>query len=197
MKTQWLPALAGLMLAASLSLANERTLNFNYKDTDVNKVIADYAKASGQRFLVDPSTKGKISILNQTPVTLNEAYNQLSSALAVNGLAISVQGDMRVVSPARSVQRGLIEVTTQMPELKPERMVTWAISLKHISADDINKQLRILSSKDGELVPFSATNQIIVTDWTSNLHRIAKIIETVDQPSAKGTRAEAARTKKQ
>ncbi len=74
---------------------------------------------------------------------------------------------------------------TELPSLKPEKMVTMIFHLKHARADDLNKQLRILASRDGELVPYSQTNQLIVTDWVSNLHRIAAIIKNIDQPAKK------------
>lgn len=54
------------------------------------------------------------------------------------------------------------------------------ISLKYASANEINKELRILTSKDGELVPVSRTNQIIITDWVSNLYRITNLLKEID-----------------
>lgn len=178
-------SLVTLFTVAASAADKNQTLNFSFRDGDVTDVIKEYAKASGERFIVDPSVRGKITILNPAPVSVAEAFNQLSSALAVNGIAISHQGDEMVVSPARITQRSLIEVGNQLPALKPERMYTWTIQLKYVSADEVNKQLRILTSKDGELVPFSHTNQILVTDWVSNLHRIAKIIAEVDRPAGK------------
>jgi hypothetical protein len=36
------------------------------------------------------------------------------------------------------------------------------INLKYVSADEVNKQLRILNSKDGELVAYTHTNQLVM-----------------------------------
>lgn len=177
--------LAGLMMVSAV-FAADKSIDFNYKDADLAKVISDYAKASGQKFIVDPNVHGKITIMSPGPVSIGEAFNQLSSALAVNGIAISKQDDVMVVAQARMIQRNLIDVGQELPALKPERMYTWVINLKHTSADEVNKQLRILTSKDGELVPYTHNNQIYVTDWTSNLQRIAKIIKEIDIPAGKG-----------
>lgn len=136
---------------------------------------------TGQKFIVDPQVRGVITITNPGEITTTEAFNELSSALAVNGIGISTQDGTMIVQSARSVQRSLIPVTKELPALQPTRMVTYVIDLKNVSADEVNKQLRILTSKDGELVPYTHTNQIFVTDWTPNLHRIAQMMKFVDE----------------
>jgi general secretion pathway protein D len=146
-------------------------------------VLKEYSKWTGQKFVVDPAVKAKVTILSPQPVARDEAFNLLSSAMASNGFAISKQGDTMYVSSARNIQRNLLEVTTELPSLKPERMVTWVINLKYVKADEVNKQLRILTSRDGELVPFTDRNQLIVTDWSSNLHRIGQIVSKTDIPA--------------
>ena len=158
-------------------------IRFAYKNADVNRVIEDYAKASGQKFIVDGQVKGKISIFNPGPISLEEAFNQLSIALASNSIAISTRDDQMYVNHARMIQRDLIPVVTEVPAVKPHRMVTLVINLKHVNADDVNNQLRILVSREGELVPYTPNNQLIISDWTPNLHRIADIVKQIDVPA--------------
>ena len=163
--------------------AKPATIKFNYKNTDINRVIEDYAKVSGQRFIVDGVVKGRITVFNPTPISVEEAFNQLSESLASNSLAISSRDEVMFVSTARSVQRDLIPVVTELPPVRPDRMVTLVINLKHVSAEEVNRQLRILASKDGELITFTPNNQLLVSDWTPNLHRIADIVKALDVPS--------------
>jgi general secretion pathway protein D len=167
-------------LFSSAAFAADK-VSFNYENADINKVIKDYAKMTGQKFIVDPQVRGQITITNPGEITTEEAFNELSSALAVNGIGISTQDGTMIVQQARAVQRNLIPVTKELPPIQPTRMVTYVIDLKNVSADEVNKQLRILTSKDGELVPYTHTNQIFVTDWTPNLHRIAKMMTFVDE----------------
>lgn len=165
------------------------TISFSYENQEITKMIQDYAKASGKTFIVDPGVRGKISIYQADKVSLDVAYELLSSALAVNGYAISIQNGTYLVKSARNIQRDLIEVTTQLPSLKPERMVSYVISFKHASSESILRNLRILPSKDGEMVSIPETNQLIVTDWTSNLHRIDKTLKELDRPVDAATKA--------
>lgn len=178
--------IATFLVAAGFALnarADEAQMKFNYSKADLATVIEDYAKASGQRFIWDDRLVGRVTVLNPGKVSLDEAFSQLSTVLATNGYGISRQGEVLLVQPARSIQRNFIDMGNTLPPLRPERMFTYVIDLKHADADRVNRELRILTSKDGELVPIPATNQILVTDWVSNLHRIQKIIEAVDRPS--------------
>lgn len=154
----------------------------NFDNEEITKIIESYSKASDQTFIIDPSVRGKITILNPDSVELPEAFNQLSSALALNGFGISKQENTYIVRPARNIQRDLIEVTTEVPSLKPERMVSWVITLKNISAKNVVREIRSLPSRDGEINLSGQTNQIIITDWTSNLNKISELLKQLDKP---------------
>ena len=175
--------------------APAKTMKFHFQNAEITDIIASYAKASGQKFIVDPSVRGKASILNPKETSLTEAFALLSSALAVNNFAISEQGDTMVVQSARNTQRSLVPLYKELPDLKPERMATMVFELKYASAEEVNKRLRILPSRDGELTPYEPSNKIFVTDWVSNIHRIAAIINEIDQPAQDTTRALPAKAK--
>jgi general secretion pathway protein D len=160
------------------------TMILNSNKIEITDFIQNYAKASGKRFMVDPGVHGLIGLHNPGPVSLDEAYNQLGAALAMNGFSFVQQGDLTKVMNSRNAQRSGIEVTNQLPELKPERMVTWVARLKHISAEEVNKRLRILPSKDGDMTPYEPTNSLMISDYTSNIHRIAKVIAEIDTPES-------------
>jgi general secretion pathway protein D len=87
------------------------------------------------------------------------------------------------IKQARAAQRDNIDTFSGAYYPTSDQMITRIIKLKYISADEVNKQLRILTSRDGELVPFTDRNQLIVTDWSSNLHRIGQIVSKTDIPA--------------
>ena len=172
--------------SCSWSRAEEK-MKMYFKNEELIQIIELYAKASKQKFVVDANVRGRVSIFLPEAVTLTDAFNQLSSALAVNGLAISRQGDTMVIQSARNIQRNYIEVSSEVPALKPERMYTWVYQPKNTTADRLNRDLRILSSKDGEMSVNSSTNQLILTDWVSNLNRINELLKQIDRPNDPAT----------
>lgn len=169
-----------MVLAACF--ARGETLRMSFSDTEISKVIDYYSRSTGQKFIVDGSVKGKISIHNPTSVSRDEAFNQLSTALSISGFAISKQGDTMVVRPSRHVQRDLIEVGTTVPPIKPERLYTWVVNLKHVPVEKVMREMRTLASRDGEIVMYSDSNQLYITDWATNLNRISEIIKHLDRP---------------
>ncbi|MBK9038638.1 MAG: general secretion pathway protein GspD [Bdellovibrionales bacterium] len=175
--------LALILAVFTMSLSQaESKIKMYYKNEDLVKIIEFYSKVSGQKFVIDAAVRGKISLFLQEPVSVEEAFNQLSSALAVNGYAISKQGDTMVIAAARNIQRDLIEVSTERPSLKPQRLYTWIYNVRHSPADSINREFRIFPSKEGEMSVSVNTNQVIFTDWVSNLNRIGDIMKEIDKP---------------
>ena len=61
-------------------------------------------------------------------------------------------------------------------------MFSWVVTLKNIPTSVIRKNLRSLSSKDGEHNVIESNNQIIFVDWISNLYRIRELIKQIDIP---------------
>jgi type II secretory pathway component GspD/PulD (secretin) len=170
-----------LLVTLSVCMAHaESTLKMNFVGEDLAKIIELYSKASGQKFVIDSTVRGKVTLLNSQEISLTEAFNQLSSALAINGFAISKENDTMIIRAARSVQRQFVQVTTELPSLQPERMVTWIYTVKNLPVQDLKGMSRMLSSMYGEMTFNEATNQIVFTDFTSSLNRIAGVLKEID-----------------
>lgn len=172
--------LLATMISFSFTAHADDKMKMNFVNEDLTKIIEQYSKASGKKFIVDSTVRGKITLLNPAEVTLEEAYNQLSAALAINGFAIIKQDDNSIIRNARSAQRDNIEVVTELPTMQPERMITWVITLKNVSASEIVQQIRLLTSSYGEITSSEKTNQLIISDWSTNMQRVAAIIKKLD-----------------
>lgn len=174
-----------VILSTNIVLAADK-IKMNFVNEEIPMIIEHYAKESGTRFIVDSTVRGKISILNQDKVTLEEAYNQLSEALAINGFAILKKEDYSIIRNARSVQRDGIDVyINEVPSLRPQRMATWVVTLKNVSARELQQNIgRLLNSSYGELQVYPEKNQLVVTDFTSSINRIAKMVLEMDKAPA-------------
>jgi general secretion pathway protein D len=154
-------------------------LKFSFKNAELSEMIERYAKVSGRKVIVDPAVRGRATIMLSGEVSQSEAFEALSDALAINGYSYVEKGDTIVVQTARTIQRGLNPVSTELPSLKPERMATWVYRPLTVTADELNKQLHHLVSKDGEMT--AANGKLLFTDFTSTLHRIEKVLKEVDR----------------
>jgi len=190
---------SGLLISVIFALAqmaSAQTLQLTGTE-DIGKLIEIYSQASGQKFVLDPGVRGRVTILNKEPISFDEAFHQISLGLAIHGYAVVKNGDVMVVRPARAAQRDLVEISTELPALKPERLATWIVTLRHGTADSVMREFRNVTTKDGDISSVERTNQILITDYTSNLHRFAQIIKTVDRPTDPSLEKHVAKSRKE
>lgn len=177
-------SLSILVLFLSLGFANaalaKDKFKFSFKEKDILKVLSEYSDKTGTQFVVSPSVRGRISILFPEDVSQEEAFNALSTSLSMNGFAIVKEGKSLTVIPARQAQRSNLEIYENLPPLQPERLVTFIYKFKKRNPDEVYKNLRILSSKDGETSVDNKSKSLIITDWASNINRIHNLLSKID-----------------
>lgn len=154
--------------------------SFDYPNADINDLVKAISELTGKNFIIDPNVHGKVSIMAPSRITVAEAYKAFLSALAINGLAV-VKGDgFYKIKQARTAQRDRIDTYGGAYYPTSDQMITRIVKLKYISADEVNKQLRIITSKDGEVMAYPATNSLIISDYGSNIDRVMKILNQLD-----------------
>lgn len=156
--------------------------SFDFPNVEIADIIKTVSELTGKNFIVDPGVRGKITIIAPSKITVAEAYKAFLSALAINGFTVVPSGSFLKIKNARNAQRDSIETYSGAYYPNDDQMITRIIHLKHISADVVNRELRILPSKDGEMSVYTPTNSIILSDYGSNIDRVMKIINQLDVP---------------
>lgn len=156
--------------------------SFDFPNVEITDVIKAISELTGKNFIIDPGVRGKITIIAPSKITVAEAYKAFLSALAINGFTIVPSGSFLKVKSGRNAQRDNIETYSGSYYPNTDQMITRIIHLKHISAEQVNRDLRILPSKDGEMNVYPQTNSIIISDWGANIDRVMKIINQLDVP---------------
>ncbi len=156
--------------------------SFDFPNAEITDIVKAISELTGKNFIVDPGVRGKITVIAPSKITVAEAYKAFLSALAINGFAVVPSGKFLKIRSARNAQRDGIETYSGNYYPNADQMITRIVHLKHISAEMVNRDLRILTSKDGELSPYTATNSLIISDYGSNIERIMKILNQLDVP---------------
>lgn len=156
--------------------------SFDFPNVEITDVIKAIGELTGKNFIIDPGVRGKITIIAPSKITVAEAYKAFLSALAINGFTVVPSGSFLKIKSARNAQRDSIETYSGAYYPNSDQMITRIIHLKHIQAEQVNRDLRILSSKDGEMSVYTATNSLILSDYGSNIDRVMKIISQLDVP---------------
>lgn len=156
--------------------------SFDFPNADITEVAKAISELTGKNFIIDPGVRGKITIIAPSKITVAEAFKAFLSALAINGYAVVPSGKFWKIRSARNAQRDGIETYSGRYYPNYDQMITRIIHLKHVSAEAINRELRILISKDGEMSVYAPTNSLIISDYGSNIDRIMKIVAELDVP---------------
>ncbi len=154
--------------------------SFDFPNADIQDIVKAISELTGKNFIIDNGLRGKITIIAPSKITVAEAYKAFLSALAINGYAIVPQGKFLKIRSARNAQRDSIETYSGAYYPNSDQMITRIIHLKHIQAEAVNRDLRILTSKDGEMSVYPPTNSIILSDYGANIDRVMKIISQLD-----------------
>jgi len=160
--------------------AGEEGLYLNAVDTDVREIIKQIAKVTGKNFLVDQSVRGKVTIISEKKMTVEEAYQAFLSALEVLGFTVvNAPGDLVKVIPMKDALQNPLPIYHDESPIT-DAFITRLIQMKNISALEMSNAVKTLVSKEGNLFAYPATNTLIVTDTGSNIDRLLKIMKELD-----------------
>lgn len=159
-------------------------ITLSFVNADVESVASVVAKATSQTILVDPQVKGVITLVSNKPVSKSKALDSFSTALRANGFAlVETSGIYRVVTQA-DAKLVSTSVTTGKGKQEGDQIITRVFKLNHESANNLLPVLRPLVSPNNTVNAYPGNNTIVVTDYASNIQRIATLIESIDTPTS-------------
>ncbi len=159
------------------------TLNFN--NIEISALIKVMSELTRRNFILDERVTGKVTLMTPTKISPDDAYQIFLSALEIKGFTAVEDGKViRIVPTAFARQSGLKVVPDG--NMRGEGFVTKIIRMSYIDPQDIVRTLAPLISKDGNLLAYSATNSLIVTDSVHNIRKIESLIRSLDMPAPEG-----------
>jgi general secretion pathway protein D len=75
------------------------TVMLNFVNADIDAVVRAIGQFTNKTFVVDPRVKGTLSLVTERPVTREQAYEQLLTALRLQGFTIVQTGNVARVVP--------------------------------------------------------------------------------------------------
>ncbi|MCB1198488.1 MAG: type II secretion system secretin GspD [Deltaproteobacteria bacterium] len=151
----------------------------------VNTEVAEIAKTMGElterNFIIDDKVRGKITIISPKAVSVAEAYQAFISALEVKNFTVVKVGKMHKIIPLKDTKKLPLDVDVAYPSGGGDEFVTRLIPIKYTKASALQKDLRNLISRNGDMFSYDPTNTLILTDSVVNIRRVLRIIQKLDQ----------------
>jgi general secretion pathway protein D len=164
----------------------EEPVTLNFVNADIDAAVRAIGQYTGRQFVIDPRVKGTLTLVTERPVTKQQAYEQLLSALRLQGFTLveAPGGIARVLPEADAKLQGGRVLTPQDAQARGDQIVTQVFELQHESATNLVPVLRPLIAPNNTISAYAANNSLIITDYAENLRRIRDIIAAIDRPSA-------------
>jgi general secretion pathway protein D len=154
----------------------------NFRDADIESVANAFGHLLGRNLIVDPRVRGKMTLETARPVGRQQAFELFRISLRGLGFAFVETGGVGRIVPEADAKLVASPVTVPdgAPASSGEQIVTQVFRLKHETAANLVPVLRPLIAPNNTVVAYPGNNSLVVTDYASNVARIAKIIESID-----------------
>ncbi len=172
--------------AAPQSRGQERpqegaTITPNYKDADLSQIIQAVAEVTGKNFIIDPRVNAKVTMISSTPLSPAAFYEAFLAVLQVYGyVAVPAGKVIKIIPNTDARQLPSLDLPNSVSSTSDE-IVTQIITMKNVSAAQLVPLLRPLIPQQGHLAAYPSGNMLIISDRASNVSRIMKIVERMDE----------------
>ena len=164
-----------------------KEISLNFKDVPLDTVLDHLSAAAGYTVIKEGNVEGRVTVISRQPLTPEAAITLLSAVLKSNNFTAIQEGRVLKVMPRDKAKKGSIPVYYGSdPDLisPTDELITQVIQLRNIDAVKLLADIQPLRSPDADITATSASNAIIVTDSSSSIRRLARIIKMLDGQEA-------------
>lgn len=161
----------------------DELISINFDQVDIRIMIKTIGDITGINFVVDDTITGTVTVMLPTKIRLGDICEVLEAVLEVKGYAAVSAGNLVKIIPKSKAIRHNLHVRfgadpSQIPQ--NESPVTQIIPLKYADVAEVSNIIKPILATTSYMAIYPKTNSILITDISSNIHHVAKIIETLD-----------------
>jgi general secretion pathway protein D len=170
---------------AAVPTSRERgtPVTLNFVNADIEAVSRAIGAMLNRQILVDPRVKGNITVYNDKPQPLGEAYRNYLSALRGLGFTVVESGGFLKVVPEADAKLQTSTVSVGAPSQRGDVVLTQIFKLNYENPNNLVAVLRPLITANNTINASPGNNSLVITDYADNLQRLGRIIAALDQPA--------------
>lgn len=163
-----------------------KEISINFNNVAITEYIRFISRISNKNFIFDDEDlQFNVTIVSEEPTSVENLMAALLQELKIRDLALIEQGNNiivhrnpRVRAPARIVDG------TDLLNSHDSEIVTRVFRLNTLDPVKASEIIRPLLSDDALVEVLRGTNNLIITDISSNVNKIAQLIGTLDAPNS-------------
>lgn len=167
--------------------AADREISLDLNAVDIRVFIKTVGELTGVNFLVDDKIQGTVTLISPSKIRVGEVYAVLESVLQIKGYAAVPAGSYVKILPRAEGTRANVPIRIGSdPGAIPvdDSLVTQIIPLQYADVAQVSTLMSSMISTGGQVATFPETGTIIVTDTSSSVHRVARIVQELDIETA-------------
>ncbi|HUL18868.1 MAG TPA: type II secretion system secretin GspD [Steroidobacteraceae bacterium] len=155
----------------------------NFRDADITQIAEAVSAATGKTFIIDPRVRAQVTMLSSTPMSPAAFYETFLSILQVYGFIAVPAGNVVKILPDVNARQFPSNDLPNRVSSTSDEMVTQVLEVKNVSAAQLIPILRPMIAQYGHMAAYPASNILIISDHASNVARMMRIIQRIDQAS--------------
>jgi general secretion pathway protein D len=158
-------------------------------NSDVRDALNMYERLTGKRLVYDNTVQGPVNIVVSTEITRDEAIKIIETNLLLNGFSlIPGEGDIiKVIGLAKNPRTAGVPIFSELDALPSgDKVVTFIFSLEFADPTELQQTLQqyVAPQLYTSIIALPKSQALLVTESTSVIRGIAKVIKEVDIPPA-------------
>ncbi len=169
---------------------SQQTVRLQFPNSDVQDVLRFYESLTGKKLIMDNFVNGKVNIFLSKDVPRDEAIKIIEISLLLNGVSlIPAEGDIvKVIGTGKNPRTTGVPIISDESEIPDgDHVISYLFKLRYADPQELLQALGQYLSPPQPYTSFLAlpkAGAILVTENSSVIRTLAKIIDQVDQPPA-------------
>ncbi|MDP1835214.1 MAG: secretin N-terminal domain-containing protein [Chlamydiales bacterium] len=159
-------------------------LLINYRDILMTEYVKFVSQLTNKNFVFnDEDLQFKITVISEQPTSVDNIMAALLQELRIHGLQVIEQGNNIIIHKSDRT-RGPVQVVKEGDKAIPHsQLVTRVFQLDSIQAEKMQEIVTPVMSAQALIQVLPETNNLLITDFTDNVDRIADLIHALDMPT--------------
>lgn len=163
-----------------------KTILINFPNISIIEYIRFISRLTNKNFIFDENDlQFYVTIISEEPATLENIMTALLQELRIHNLTMMEQGNNIIIhqnQKVNAISQLVSDDISRIPE--NSEIVTQVFRLNTLNPSEIAAVIRPLTSDFALVEVLEGTNHLIITDLSSNVRQIAKLIKSVDSPAS-------------
>ena len=160
----------------------KESYTINFTNVAIGEYLRFVSKITGYNFIFkEQDLPFTVTIVSEEPVTAKNVMSTLIQVLRAHNLMLYEQDNNYLITTNPAISQ-LAEIISENSPKTDAALITRIFRVRNVNPSTLAEILRPMVSMSASIEVSLETKQLIVTDITTNIEKIAQLLESLDSP---------------